>query len=350
MSELTQIPLEHLRGLGRVLTGADAPYQAAEWEQLARAATLHGLGPAMYRAVRGKESVPGAVLDRLRSLYAENALRNQLVFRQVGHIARGFEEAQISLLALKGVHVAAVVYPDPALRPMTDVDLLVSRDELARGEALLRAMGYNWSQGTLMEENCAGTHHLAPFYKARAARVELHWTVVSAPHPFHIDLPNLWVRSQTVAIAGQPVRVLSPEDLLLHLSLHLCFSHRCMLPLRSVYDIALLLGPEGAPLDWEYLRHAAKSAGTTRVVQGALALAGHYFGVTPPEARASGFALSEMQNQWFVSRGEVLIAGYGTFRSFPAYAHKDGVVTNHRTGCRGSDGVDSPTDAFTTAP
>src|SRR4030095_8143160 len=48
----------------------------------------------------------------------------------------------IETLVLKGAALCWMIYPSPALRPMSDVDLLVPRQAAPGGQAALRRLGF----------------------------------------------------------------------------------------------------------------------------------------------------------------------------------------------------------------
>ncbi|MEI2689163.1 MAG: nucleotidyltransferase family protein [Anaerolineae bacterium] len=80
----------------------------------------------------------------------------------------------------------------------------------------------------------------------------------------------IWIcgerRAERVQVAGQPVLRFSPEDMVLHLALHMR-KHRYV-GLRWLCDVAELLrrfdGPDAPrPLDWQYIAGGARAAGLT---------------------------------------------------------------------------------------
>jgi hypothetical protein len=103
----------------------------------------------------------------------------------------------------------------------------------------------------------------------------LHWDL--APRGlFTLDL-DLWrARAEWFQVAGQPALRFSPEDMLLHLALHMR-KHR-YIGLRWLCDVAELLRRFGAadasrPLDWQYVVGGARAAGLTVLLYTSLTLA-----------------------------------------------------------------------------
>ena len=197
--------------------------------------------------------VPGDVLQRLREIYLMTGARNTLLYQELALVLQALQHDNIPVIVLKGGHLAALVYRHPALRPMSDIDLLVRRSDLERAAARLRDLGYSGPPAgdipALREEN----QHLPMMCKAPETGIELHWTLL-APSRL-IDIPNdgWWQRSRPATIAGVATRVLSQEDLLLHVCLH----NACDRPhgpfglgLRPLCDIAEIIRHCGEAISW----------------------------------------------------------------------------------------------------
>ena len=79
---------------------------------------------------------------------------------------------------LKGP-AAARLYPDPALRPFADLDLLLPRDRLEAGAAALAPRGFEpmveFARG--FAETLGHDLHLRRLVGRRSIDVELHWRV-----------------------------------------------------------------------------------------------------------------------------------------------------------------------------
>ena len=84
----------------------------------------------------------------------------------------------------------------------------------------------------------------------------MHWRLDRVGRPFAIDVDGLWARSVPAAVGDVEARVLSPEDLLLHLCLHAC-KHRLVGGFRALCDIAEIVRRLGPHLDWEQVRTRA---------------------------------------------------------------------------------------------
>src|ERR1035437_6319732 len=89
--------------------GRRAQLQESDWQGVAVSALKHGLRPLLYErftADTAKLDVPDTVLKPLREAYLVNALRNGLLYRNLGMVLGAFRQKGIAVIVLKGAHLA----------------------------------------------------------------------------------------------------------------------------------------------------------------------------------------------------------------------------------------------------
>ena len=271
--------LRHLRGEP---DRHDATLTQRQWACLAEQATCHHLRGLTYRLLADgplADRVPGTVRERLRSYYVDTAIRNALLLRQTGEAAAALAAERIPVLLLKGLHLARFIYPEPALRSMADVDLMVPRDRLADAERVFLDRGWGPVPRPDIEQFCTWSNHLAKLHKDGAPVVELHWSIERPTCPFTLDLDGLWARSRPALLDGVPVRLLAPEDLLLHLALHGSYHHGFdRAALKALVDVNTVVAKHRGELDWAGLAQRANSWGAGGFVYTTFRLAGKILG------------------------------------------------------------------------
>jgi len=249
---------------------ADSRQPSAVWDEVVTIAASHGLAPLLFKRLKengARADVPPDAWERLRQAYFASAVRNMRLFGGLRSVLRRLRSAGIPVIVLKGAYLAEAVYGDVALRPMCDVDLMVPREELSRTQATLLGMGGVHQQFEGIESRCKRRLHLPPVV-IRDLAIEIHWTVSSPTGPFRVDAAGLWERARPATISGVEVLALSPEDLLLHLSLHFCYQHH-LAGLRSLCDIAETIHRFRGEIDWAQVVirarewHASRYAGLT---------------------------------------------------------------------------------------
>jgi hypothetical protein len=293
--DMNECLLDCLRAkAGRPLSDRLGGLAPTDWEQIARLAGRHGIAPLLYHHLNTAglaDFVPAEVMRSLRQVYLYAAGENMRLYRDLAPVLQALHKNHIPVIALKGAHLAQIVYGNPALRSMVDIDLLVHKDDLGRAMEILESQGYKQHKHLALEADRTVIHHLPPLVKPGAVGIELHWTLVSpfGPlakqiDPFAIDLDQVWQRAQAVTLAGVETQVLSPEDLLLHLCVHLAYHHWFQIGLRGLCDVAQVVQHcEGQGLNWERVQRTALQWRVSRCVYMALALSRELLAMPIPD-------------------------------------------------------------------
>ena len=248
----------------------------SDWGRLIGQSARHGVTSLLYeriKALASRAAVPASALLTLREMHLHSAARNMRLRHELGQVLTVLQSVDIPAIALKGAHLAEVVYGDPALRPMGDLDLLVKRADLARVENKLREAGYKPYRPFWPEAEHAVHFHLPPFVKPDTVPLEIHWTIANPASPFRVDVDGLWTRARPAVIAGVKALVQSPEDLLLHLCLHTSYQHRFAMGLKAFYDVSATLHHYRGAIDAEQLALRARQWGAGKCVYLTLHLA-----------------------------------------------------------------------------
>jgi hypothetical protein len=261
-----------------VSSASNAALAGLDWEYVHDASVRHGVAPMLSRSLKQWEAedpdtvaaVPDSLRARLDGLYAGNERRCRRLFGIIGEIVTAFHAVGIAVLGLKDVQLAAEVYPDPTLRPMGDVDLLVHRDDFARAAACLQRLGFAPQPGPARRFTAK---YAAGQQFRRAADetwVDLQWHVAErewdrfGESQTAFDTALLWERAVPLRIGEHELLAPNPVDMLVHLCLHLEGHKYCELVLFS--DIVAFLEHHGPDLDWaEVVETATRARATTSV-------------------------------------------------------------------------------------
>jgi hypothetical protein len=214
-------------------------------------------------------------MERLAPVYYRQAAVNGRLHIELRKILAECARAGIRVLVLKGAAIAEPVYGNIAVCPMQDLDLLVGSEDLDATDRLLRAMRYlpNESSGPASWYR-DHHHHLPPYVGPDGAVVEVHHHILPPSAPVRIPIEDLWRRARPAG-SGVDAVVLCPEDLLLHLCLHvsLPYQHHFCLGLRWICDIAGTIRCYGDEIDWMQVRQRACEWGARKYVYLTLRLA-----------------------------------------------------------------------------
>jgi len=253
-----------------------------EWGILAQMAEAEGVAPLLYwELVRNTDEVFTAVPPRVRDFfqrsYYQTAARNAVLFSELERILAAFEKAQIAVIVLKGAALAHKLYPDRALRPMSDLDLMVRPDDLTQATQVLQALGYS-------QEKVTYHAYLRGGPEGQIA-VEVHWCLVPDGQGRTPDIEWLWNQTQPYSAQSKHAQSLQPLAQFVYLTGHLILQTD---PTRRrliwFYDLRLLYEQHLVSADWEALFNAEATACWAAWVQAALYQLRDLLGVQLPAA------------------------------------------------------------------
>jgi hypothetical protein len=203
---------------------------------------------------------PKEIMDRMRLHFLSSRARTRVVQQQLGEIAAAFDSKDIPFLAWKGSALAFTVYPDPAMRPGQDIDLLVRPADFLKVRSAMEGLGYRsigrWFEAvpeygnteTFVDQRGPGRH----------LPIDIHWKV----HPYEgargvLGEADLFRRSVRHESSPADFRVLHPVDALVILALHMVLRHPHEFQLIWVEDASLLARSFRVPQDWRDLQEQA---------------------------------------------------------------------------------------------
>jgi hypothetical protein len=217
---------------------------------------------------------------------------------QLAEVRASFSAAGIPCMVLKGPEFADRLYPNPGLRPFTDIDLLIRAGDKAAARDRLGRAGYAAAPGSDASHTARRGGHAEESWTNRQATggtVELHWNVVNSPtlrRRISIGFDDL----QTVALPGDPFPHPSPSALLLIAAIHAATAHKFD-RLQPLCDVAMAARGAAGPLDVAWLRAIALKAHASLALAAACALAGACLGEPACDAVARSLNLSR-RAQW----------------------------------------------------
>ncbi len=224
---------------------------------IAMDAGYHDLCGPLYIEIFATGSAPHPYLLHQ---YMLNSARNEAKLKEFGAIQAAFKNAAIEMVPIKGMSLLQTVYNNAGLRHLEDIDILVKKDDLSRSEKILGDAGYKPAFGTFSRDYYLHHHCHIPFYGK--GLVELHWGLAQ-PKPNLISMPEIWKR--TITAAQRDTILLSPEDDILAIALHLR-RYNMPLSLKYIYDIYMIINAHKENIDWDYiLRHSRSNRMTSLI-------------------------------------------------------------------------------------
>lgn len=221
-------------------------------------AERHGMGPLVYRHLKAAQaSIPPAMATTLAGVYLRHRHANDIRTRILSELLDAFHANGISVLVVKGGALAHMLYPDSALRPMSDLDLLVEPKQLGHAATTLQELG----MGQPVVDPGQGGKGLATAGKTCEdvyVGVELHTDLFETGFPASMSLQDLSAEPLAFRVGpgGPSAYTLGTEDLIWHLCEHLRFHTTVFLPWRLIWMVDIVAVAEGraGPVDWGKVR------------------------------------------------------------------------------------------------
>ncbi|HEY2446892.1 MAG TPA: nucleotidyltransferase family protein [Rhizomicrobium sp.] len=243
-----------------------------------------GMGPLLgYWIENGTIRAPGAVEDIFRRHLSHNRQRMLRLSDVAREVSERLAGARIAPLILKGMHTAYCYFPEPGVRPLSDIDLYVPAKSMPAAEQVFSSLGYrrtprtrspyacDWTIPSLPREprTLAYVHRDDPWSfdvlgmldkrLATGARIRLDRLLSSGGRA-------AWPQNHLAGVMAQPL-------LALYLAIHIS---QILLnaTLLRLTELILVVRRDSAAglLDWQEFLNGAAAIGGARFVYPALVL------------------------------------------------------------------------------
>ena len=268
----------------------DGRLRAAELGPLWTEADRHGVLPAfaanlqavireqgMERVMAGEPGAQERLEDALSAARARILTRTGLSLmlrRQLRTITPALAGLGLPTVVLKGPDFCDRLYPEPVLRPFTDIDLLAPPEAVPQVEEALAALGYR-------AEAAPGRKHAEGYGErswrlsdSTAGTVEVHWDLVNSP-PMRRRVSVGYADLQ-LEEAGGTLRP-TASALLAIAAVHGATGHRFD-RLQVLCDVCQAARGAAGALDEGWLGDFGRRTGSAEVMATALWLAGEALG------------------------------------------------------------------------
>lgn len=173
--------------------------------------------------------------------------------RELKTIFELFKSHNIQVISLKGLALRQL-YPQPELRNMGDIDLLILENHMQKSIDLLNTLGY---QANLINMNDPYYMHI-DMHKKDSFPIELHRTLWHPKHMKKIDnrdwFNHIWKNYRFLNVEGIEFNALSYEDELINLVVHLARDLKNNgANLQQLCDIVLLINKNHQLMDFDYI-------------------------------------------------------------------------------------------------
>ena len=268
------------------LLGGEPTHQAeVSWELMIEVASFHFVTTTLAACFDPDMEVPGDVRDYFEAALALNDKRNEKILSTLARVAGLLNAIDIEPVLLKGAALLVEgIYPQPSMRILGDIDILIPKDRSAEACAALKAVGFETKWSAVSPP----THHHLPMLldPETGTGVELHTDVISRSVDAVIATDWFCEMARPVLFRGQRVRLPEPTRNAGHIIFHSEIFHGLYtlnkVQLRHVMDLALLRARHEKAIDWGELDRRFSAADAGEVLATYLHLASELLGQAAP--------------------------------------------------------------------
>jgi hypothetical protein len=215
-----------------------------------------------------------------------------LIIGELREVLATLQEAAIPCIVLKGIALAERVYPNLAMRGMSDVDLMVRKEDLFRVDDRLSSLGYLSRDSSVAKAILNPAGYLASMeYRKNdpsPLNLHLHWHPVNTSVPAtmfaeQIDLNQLWEKAAMTQVADSQALMLCPEHMIIYLSEHALRIGHSFDRLILVCDIFFAIRAFENSLDWDFIVAESRRFNLSRFVYHSLSIVEHYTALGIPD-------------------------------------------------------------------
>ncbi len=252
--------------------------QPNEWAALLTMAHAERLSASLAHRLDGLP-LPDAARRVLEGARADAEMGRTHALWEAEMARRALLGCGLPVILLKGTAYAAAGLDAGQGRFIGDLDILVPRASLARAEAALLESGWEWVKPDPYDDAYyrRWMHELPPLiHRTRDRMIDVHHTILPLTAR---PRPNAAALIESSVALENGLRVLAPEDMVLHAVAHLLADGDLAGGLRNLWDIDRLLRELASePGFWQRLHKRAALHGLARHLRRALRLSRELFG------------------------------------------------------------------------
>ncbi len=204
----------------------DPHWSHQAWEAFQIACQVHGVAALLHDRLHQLTWLPEHTRLWLTEQHDYNQKRMGKIHQELQLILAHFAAHDLAVMPLKGALLSVQTYPQPSLRPMADLDLLVRPDTFEQTATLLRRLGYeqdtvHWKHTAFIKPNNRQVIDKSCEHPDNPRPIELHCYCRETFAGPTLDLTDsLWQAARPSKLLDQEVWLPSAALLWLHLLVH----------------------------------------------------------------------------------------------------------------------------------
>jgi hypothetical protein len=269
-------------------------------------------------------NIPSDVFEELKKDYYLNATKNTLIFEELGKVLEEFKKSGLKVIVLKGAALAEKVYGNIALRPMSDIDLLVKEEDMMHVNKQLMLLGYSPADASVDDIDFSSAYLTSLDYRSpeeNSVSFHIHWHFVNSTIPNetyikNIKMEDVWKDAENTKIAGIEALVMSPHHLLIHLSEHALRVTHSLSKLSFLCDINEAVNFYQDRLDWSRVIDETYTFNLEKMVYLSLFFSAKFLAAPIPED-----VLSSIKPKRFSCWEKIFMKAVSNNKQFPGLSY-----------------------------
>ncbi len=239
-----------------------APIDYEKLDGLARANVHRVWVLTQIEALGHADRLPSKLREEWGTERTEVRKKLETRFTHARPLFEEFRNRGIPVVLLKGTGLAHQIYRNPFYKKSNDIDILIQKSDLPKIYELYESLGFvsfaeRVKDDKQTQEKVAW--HATPYVSRDLSLVlGTQWGIKTHLGPYTVDYPAIWSRVEDLDFQGVPVKILAPEDTMLHLCLHLGFFKT---QLKDLVDVTNLLRFHRSRFPWDRFVETAIAAG-----------------------------------------------------------------------------------------
>ncbi len=318
----------------RCPSGSIIPKGFDDWQGLQALADEGGVEGIFSDSICAiNTQAPAEWVESIQQRYLERFTKNTIALHQLKDLAKAFDQADMDVMVFKGACFLLFLDKDPGYRELSDIDLLVRKNDISAVVDLMASIGYKplFKHGKsvlgtdLYLIKSGRTGHLPQFIKKGQLPVEIHINALSGEGNWTIAEKDLWNNGVKIQIGKESIY--RPSDV--HSLIHGC-SHYMKHEktgeggtLKWIVDVSLQMSALKEKINPDDFWMTAKRWGVVREVSESLSRASIIAGLEKtlfiPQAYFRASHPVKAQDNFFYFKTLLITGDLPTFRAKLSY-------------------------------
>jgi hypothetical protein len=215
-----------------------------DWDNIFQFAARNGVAPWLFYKIKNNRKTDGLCPDeikqKLRMQYLQTLVMNQQKWKVYNEIRALAEKNGIKIIPLKGTALAFTLYPEEALRPMGDIDILIPEIQIDTFRKLMLKNGATRIHIPISQLHEHFHAHISAL-SWQNIMIEPHQRLFSKGNSLNLDKTNLF--EYTIQAKSHPETMIFNDIMqAYHLSTHAFKGYKMGgMRLGWLLDLALLI-------------------------------------------------------------------------------------------------------------